>query len=137
MKAFERYEEVLAFAIARVKTVKVSTTSVSDANVSIPHLTSIQVKFGVKNLVPWSAFATGFLISVGFILFQAETFQEYSECMYPLVTTLLNLGNFAVLVLQGGNIFKLIDQFERTMESREFYSFHLDPHIIWFDFRWN
>lgn len=108
MKIFVRFQKVLSFAISRVP----SSGSVSDAK-------SSGVRFGILNLVPWFSLGSGILQSAIFILFEAETFREYSECMYPLVTTMVNFGNLSVLVWKAVDIFKLIDRFESTFESRK------------------
>lgn len=119
MKTFERFEAVFAFAVARAKLAKTLPTSHSDVDPPVPDSKSVPIHFTIENLVPWLSFAFGIILSTVFILFEAETFQDYTECLYPLVTTMVNFGHFTALAWNGAHIFQLIDSFESMIESRK------------------
>lgn len=122
MRFFRLLEAYLNFAITRSTSIKVQpfTTDTNSLENDSKSSNSVQLHpFTVGNFIPISCLIVGFLSTAIFLFHGAETFQEYSESLYPVVTTLLNIGNLTVLMSNRKQIFKLIDEFGFVVSDRK------------------
>lgn len=122
MKFFRFFEIYLNFAIARKTIIKVKPLT----NPKKPKANDFKLSNSVElrpltasNLLPFFSLGYGFAFTLIFLLYEAKTFQEFSETLYPVVTTLLNIGNLTVLMSNGKRIFELIDRFGDVVENRK------------------
>lgn len=116
MKLFQNFEKLLSFAVARAEVA--NTNGVVPFKPILPK--SVETKpFSLNNFIPYIPFGYGVMLTLIFLLFIAEEFVEYSESFYPFATSLLNLCNITVLILNGSKIFELINHIESTVEKRK------------------
>lgn len=116
MKLFKNFEKLLSFAVARAEIAKPNWSVPFEPN--LPK--SVRTKpFSLKNFMPYIPFGYGVILTLIFLLFKATEFVEYSESFYPFATSLLNLCNVTVLILNGSKFFELINHIERTVEKRK------------------
>lgn len=59
------------------------------------------------------------LATIAFLLFEAGTFREYADSFYIFATASLKVCTFSVTLWKQSKLFKLIDDYEKTINSRE------------------
>lgn len=55
-----------------------------------------------------------------FLLFDAATFQDYTEALYILSSILMSQSNFVILLVNAKNCFKIMDDFKNVLQTREY-----------------
>lgn len=127
MKLFQNFEKFLIFAVKRAKIAKLNARL---AKPSVLNIVGAQTqKFALKNLPPYICFGYGVVMTLVFLIYEAQEFVEYSESFYPFVTSLLNLCNITVMIWNGAELFRLIDHLEcETQKRKPFCDFLL---FIW------
>lgn len=79
-----------------------------------------EVKFDLKKYGIILLMVICFSSSAAYFMFEATSFRQYAECFYAFVTMLTNLFNLIIIILKMPQIFKLINDFERAIQRREF-----------------
>lgn len=118
MKLFQNFKKFLTFAVKRMKIAQLKSRL---ANSNVLNKCEAQTqKFALKNLPPYISFGYGVIMTLVFLIYEAQEFVEYSESFYPFVTSLLNLCNITVMIRNGPELFRLIDRLEKETEKRKF-----------------
>lgn len=87
--------------------------------------TDEKITFAQKSLRAFNHCCIGFVYFVGlilltqFLLIEAETFKDYAETFYPLLTIITNAGIILIYILIKTKIFALIDTLEEILNNRE------------------
>lgn len=115
MKVFQSYEKLFDFVAVRYR-IKVRTIPWSD---NFSEITQIH-PVAFQNLIPFIAFGYGVILTFCYLFFEAQSFLECSESIYPISTTILNICNYTVLFSNRAKIFKFIDDIEIVIKKREF-----------------
>lgn len=76
--------------------------------------------FNVKNVVCLTVLYVASASAVSLMLFQANTFEEYTNSMYPTSCWICAGINFNVFIWKMDKIFEFIEHFEKLIEKREF-----------------
>lgn len=110
MKLFETYQKLLSFAFVRIEIKSLSASELPIVNYEYP--------LGLKNLIPLIVLVFAFIV-LGTYPFtnEVDTFQEYSETIYTVITTLTNILLFMLLLWKRAEIFQYIDMFENEIEK--------------------
>lgn len=66
-----------------------------------------------------SVYGFGVISLIQFLISEAQTFQDYSESVYPLSTILTDFFVVIIYVWKKEQIFKLVDDLENAIEERE------------------
>lgn len=67
-------------------------------------------------LLPTMLFA---ISSSAFLLFEAQSIQEYRDSVYTCTSMFVCLANFAVIVCKMPNYLQMIEKFEKFVQKRE------------------
>lgn len=59
------------------------------------------------------------LATIAFLLFEAGTFREYADSFYIFATASLKVCTFSVTLWKQSKLFKLINDYENTINIRE------------------
>lgn len=59
-----------------------------------------------------------FVASTAFLLFQANSFEEYGSSFYISATALMHIGCLPTSIPQADDIFALMNKFEEFVEKR-------------------
>lgn len=62
------------------------------------------------------------LTTLTFLLYEAQTYREYAESFYIFVTASLKIGTFSVTLRKISTLFKLLADYQKTIENRKFIS---------------
>lgn len=105
MKVLQTLQKTLSFIIVRDATEKT---------------TFIQKCLSVFNYI-WvgSCFFFGIILLILFLFLEAETLQDYSETIYPLVTISIDAVILLIHLSRKSKIFTLIDNLENIIENRK------------------
>lgn len=115
MKIFQKFEQMFAFVAVRAQPPKPQVKQEADANVT----KSAEIQpFGLKQFALCIFFALGLVSTSSHLYFDARTFQECCESIYPVIATMKNLGVYVVLSCNAMRIFELINEFEKVIEMR-------------------
>lgn len=108
MKLFQVYQKAVSFLIVRDKREAFVAKTIRQAS-----------HFILKIAPP--VFSLGYAIGFTsiFMLFEAETFQQYCETFYPFITSAVNMCGLAVTFLKRKKVFQLIRDFEDIIETRK------------------
>lgn len=71
------------------------------------------------NVLPCVCFVVGFIDIIVYMIIEANTFQEYLESFYVVITLFTNICGVLTLFQEGLNIFELISHFENTIDKRK------------------
>lgn len=118
MKVFKEFEHLFDFVAVRhrIKIVKPA----SDTSTNPVILDQFEIRPSTfENFVPFIVYAYSFALSINHLFFEAQTFSEFSESIYPIATIILNICNYSVLLTNKKRIFKLIDDFEIVIKKRK------------------
>lgn len=114
MKIFRIYQKLLAFAIIRDKLINSRLATAQNVkNLAQNYSLNLQTP------LPWIAFVLIFIFTVCYLYFEANTFKQYSDAFYMLVTSIGNACAFMILVWKRCKIYELIDRFEKAIETRK------------------
>lgn len=72
-----------------------------------------------SNLMVYSTYALGCMLLTAFLFLEAQTFEQYSDAFYPLATIVVGIFNWTIYVRNKSTIFGLIDDFEKSIDSRK------------------
>lgn len=117
MRVFQTYEKLFDFVAVRYR-IKVRKTAWSDHFIDRTQIQPV----ALKNLIPFIAFGYGVILTFCYLFFEAQTFLECSESIYPISTTIVNICNYSVLFSNRAEIFEFIDDIENVIKKREFNS---------------
>lgn len=119
MKILQTYQKLLAFAIIRDKLMNGRLATAENVQ---------NYPLSLRNVFPMLLLMLCIILSASYILIEAETFKQYSDCFYILVTSIANAGIFMILVWKRAEIFQLIDHLEIMIEKRKnIFQFSLTP----------
>lgn len=60
-----------------------------------------------------------FVASTSFLLFQANSFQEFASAFYISITLLVNIVSFPTIIPNAADIFVLMEKFREFVEKRK------------------
>lgn len=103
MKVLQTLEKVFTFVIIRDNT--------SDSGRKYLHL--------FHKILATFNFFVGPAFLILFIYFDAKTFEEYTEVIYPLATLLANTVCFVACILNKSTTFRMIDELGDVIETRK------------------
>lgn len=112
MKILQTYQKLLAFAIIRDKLMNGRLATAENVQ---------NYPLSLRNVFPMLLLMLCIILSASYILIEAETFKQYSDCFYILVTSIANAGIFMILVWKRAEIFQLIDHLEIMIEKRKYF----------------
>lgn len=118
MKVFQEFEHLFDFVAVRNQVEVMKTASNTNTNPDISDQSRIN-PLTFKHFIPFIVYAYSFAILIIHLFFEAQTFLEFSECIYPIATIILNICNYSVLFANKKRIFKLIDDFETVIQKRK------------------
>lgn len=81
--------------------------------------------FNKRNAVSLAILNIGAISSISFLLFQSNTFEDYTFSMYGTCCIASGAFNFNIFILKVTKIFKFIDHFEKVIEKRESQVFNI------------
>lgn len=85
------------------------------------HQTFENHSINLRNSSFLAIFALNIILEAVFLQLEANTFGEYSECLYVTVTFIYNIVIVEELVRKTLNIYQLITNFGNTIQKREYY----------------
>lgn len=75
--------------------------------------------FNWKSLIAFIFILKYAILTIAALLFEANTFNDYAECFYPILTGLAVLSDFSVFIMKFEKTSRLIHNFEITIQKRE------------------
>lgn len=75
--------------------------------------------FTRRNVFVLLLYVLFFVTSTAFILFDANTFEDYSEAFFAWASVLFTGVGFLIYILQSKDIFRVIRHFEQIIENRQ------------------
>lgn len=82
------------------------------------HQSDQDFRFSWKNITIISLFIQHVIATVTFLFFEANSFDEYSEASFSMMTELLVIISYSAFVWERKSIFKLIDDSDNFTVSR-------------------
>lgn len=76
--------------------------------------------FNRRNVGILFIFGQSFIAASAFLVFDAKTLKEYTECLYTWISVLGVLIGLALVIIRTEEIFQLIENMEKMVEQREF-----------------
>lgn len=76
--------------------------------------------FNLRNMIYLSILSQFSFSAITFFIFRAKTFREYAESFYVSATAAINNFGATVTVLKAASIYRLIGNFEKTIEDRKY-----------------
>lgn len=107
MKVLLTFQKIASFSISRNELSKIDTSRLHRILYIIKH-----ILYGLL-----SGFGCAFLVI--HLLFEAESFQEAADTLYPLLTLFLCSLMIPIFIWNGRKIFAFIDHFESIIEERK------------------
>lgn len=75
----------------------------------------------LKHIIIFLAMSASTTTQVLSIMYLAETFEEYTFCMYGIFTVVMTQAEFAIHIWKMKQLFKFIENFEHLISSSELY----------------
>lgn len=75
--------------------------------------------FNWKRLLAFICILKFAILTIAALAFEANSFYEYAECVYAIITVWTVVSNILVVTLQMRKIFQLIDNFEKSIQERK------------------
>lgn len=120
MKIFQTFQGLVCFIFVHPKWNRVSNTTNSDCNTSNP---IEKYPYNFINLVPWLHLIFCLILCLNFLFNEAETFQEYSDCVYGVLVASMNIFIDINVLLNREKFFDFIGNIERIIEIRKLFKF--------------
>lgn len=79
-----------------------------------------QLLFNSKSILAFIFIVRYGIFTIAGLLFDAKTFGEYAESFYAIMTGFIVVSNFSTMTLKMSKIFRLIEQFDDTIQKRKF-----------------
>lgn len=116
MKILQMYQNFLTYVIVRDEST--ANIPILSSMVKVPDF--IQKNFvTLKNLWVYSMMVSGVFCLLVFLSNDAQTFQEFSETIYAISTLICCFVVIRIFEVNKTHIFALIDNFEKTIDTRK------------------
>lgn len=116
MKILQMYQNFLTYVIVRDEST--ANIPILSSMVKVPDF--IQKNFvTLKNLWVYLMMVSGVFCLLVFLSNDAQTFQEFSETIYAISTLICCFVVIRIFEVNKTHIFALIDNFEKTIDTRK------------------
>lgn len=116
MKILQMYQNFLTYVIVRDEST--ANNPIHSSMVKVPDF--IQKNFvTLKNLWVYLMMVSGVFCLLVFLSNDAQTFQEFSETIYAISTLICCFVVIRIFEVNKTHIFALIDNFEKTIDTRK------------------
>lgn len=72
--------------------------------------------FQIKNIIIFAFIGGAFVLCSLFLIFDANNFKEWSDCVFSSITSLMGMFDYAIHVWKMEELFQFIEKFEHFIQ---------------------